>query len=135
MVPGPEDERAVARTQVGGLDRAQRVAAGLDEGAERVVDRVGQRVQRGRGHGELLGQRAGTATADAELAAELAHVLVAAPAAPAGAAAEHRVARDAAAEPAPGRRPSPTARTVPIHSCPMRIGSRVAVVQVLPSRR
>jgi hypothetical protein len=85
--------------QVGAPDRAQRVAAGLDQGAERVIDGVGQRPQSTHRHGELLGERARPAGADADLGAERAHPLVPGPAPPARAAAQHGVARHAAAEP------------------------------------
>ena len=116
-----QHQGAVARVEVGAPDRAQGVTAGLDQGAERVIDVVGQRPQCAHRHRELLGERARTTAADADLGAELAHLLVPGAAPAAGAAAQHRVSGDAAAEPlrvdAVAER-----RDGAAHSWPMRIG-------------
>ena len=97
--PRAQDEHPVVRAQPGSLGRAEGVAARLDQGAERGVDRGGQGVQRGDGHGELFGERTGAPAADAQLLPGFADMLVSAPAAAAGAAAEHGVAGDPAADP------------------------------------
>ena len=95
-----EDQRAVAGADARGLGGAQRVAAGLDERAEDGVDAVGQRVQRRHRNGDPLGQRTRQVAPDADLLPVRADVLVAAPAAVAGAVTDHGVAHGPAAHPA-----------------------------------
>ena len=97
---GADDEQSLAGRDGGGLDGAQRVATGLDHRARGVVDVVGQAQERAGRDTELLGERAGVAAADADLGPVLAHVVAPAEAASARSAAEHGVARDAAADPA-----------------------------------
>src|ERR1022692_437661 len=95
-----EDQKPVSRREAGGLERPQRVAAWLDQGASDRVHRVRQRVQRRDRNGQLLRERAWPATADADLVSVLAYVRPASQAPVAPAAAEHRVASDAAPGPA-----------------------------------
>src|SRR4029453_18190534 len=88
------------------VDGTQCVSPGLHEGAKRVIDSVGQFVEGGRGNGELFCEGAVVAAPDANFEAVFADVLVPAQATAAGAAAEHGVTCDAAAEP-------PAVNTVP----------------------
>ncbi|CAM5539429.1 hypothetical protein SVIOM74S_10140 [Streptomyces violarus] len=87
-------------------------------------------MQRGCRYGELLRQRAGHTPADADLPPLLAHMLTPAQAAAAGAAAEHGVAHDTAAEPGgidtvSDRRHPPG----PLVARPHRVGG-VALVEI-----
>ena len=94
-----EHEQPVAGRQRRRAHGAQRIAAGLDEGAEHRVDRVGQPMERGHGTGEPFRQGTGPAVPDADLEPVRTDVLPAPEAALAMAAAEHRVADDAAPHP------------------------------------
>ena len=117
-----EHQQPLAGPDRGRLHRPPGVAAGLDQRPTAVVDGVGQGEEGRRRHRELLGQRARPAVPDADLEPVRAQVLPAAAAPVAAAAAEHRVAGDPPPDPAPRRRPDPTDRTVPHHSCPIRSG-------------
>jgi hypothetical protein len=97
---GAADQDPLAGPQRRAPDRAQGAAARLDQRPRDLVDVTGQRMQRGDRHGQLLGQRAGEPAPDAHLAAVLAHMVPAAPAALARAAAQHGVAGGAPAQPA-----------------------------------
>jgi hypothetical protein len=94
-----EDEQPITIREVRGLHRAQRVAAGFDQSAERVIHRIRQGVESRDRHCELLGQRAVESATDANLVPEFAHVLVPLPAAAADSATEHGVTGHSSTEP------------------------------------
>ena len=123
IVPGPSDQHPVAgRRGPAACDRAQRVAAGLDQRAQRGVDRVRQGVQ---------GARPGPASCSASAPGQP-------PRMPISYRSAHTccrpdVQRSQCPQPSivspvtrrpiqAGSTPAPTAATVPHHSWPIRIG-------------
>ena len=99
IVPAPTTSSRSPASTPAASTRAPGVAAGLDHRPRRVVDRVGERVERRRRHRQLLGQRARPAVADPDLEPVRAQVLAPRPAPVAAPAAEHRVAGHATPEP------------------------------------
>ena len=101
-MPGPEDQYPAALDLARPAYGAQRVAAGFDERARRVVDAVRKAPQCPYRHEQLFRERAVPATANADLVAVGAHVLTSVEAAVAGAAADHRVSGHPSAQPLGG---------------------------------
>ena len=89
---GAQHQQSLAGLEPGSPYGAQRIASGLDHRARRRPNRLGQGHQRPDGHRQLLGQGARPAMADADLVAIRTQVLASTRAAPAGPAAQHRVA-------------------------------------------
>ena len=119
---GPSTSSRSPGARRGGPDRPQRVAARLDQRAQRVVDGVRQREQSRDRHRQPLGQRARPAVADADLVPVGAQVLAPGAAPVAVPAAEHGVAGDPPPDPARGRRPRPRRhRAAPLVPDPHRV--------------